>query len=66
MTNGEWQSRNLWDAWHAFWERDRGAEAPGDESDDLVALWLRAKGRNRALSMVLTYSDPLGRYRSEG
>ena len=31
----------------------------GDESDDPVALWLRAKVRNRIVSMVLTYSDPV-------
>ena len=44
----------------ATWVDEDGSEALGDESDDPVALWLRAKVRNRVVSMVLTYSDPLG------
>ena len=44
----------------ATWNDEDGSEAPGDESDDPVALWLRAKVRNRVVSMVLTYSDPPG------
>lgn len=63
MTHDERHSRNMW---HAFWERDKGTEALGDELDDLVALWLRAKGRLRVVLMECTYSDPLGPYWSEG
>ena len=44
----------------ATWDDEDGSEGPGDESDDPVALWLRAKVRSRVVSMVLTYSDPLG------
>ena len=44
----------------ATWDDDDGSGDPGDESDDPVALWLRAKVRHRVVSMVLTYSEPLG------
>ena len=43
----------------ATWDDEDGSEGAGDEPDDPVALWLRAKVRNRVVSMVLTYSDPV-------
>lgn len=44
----------------ATWVDGDGFEAPDNESDDLDVLWLQAKARNRGVSMMLTYSDPLG------
>ena len=46
----------------ATWNDDDRSEDPDGESDDPVALWLRAKVRHRVVSMVLTYSEPLGPY----
>ena len=39
---------------------DTLCEAPDDELDHLVALWLRAQRRLRVAKMAPIYSDPLG------
>ena len=43
----------------ATWDDEDGSGDAGDEPDDPVALWLRAKVRNRVVLMTLTYSDPV-------
>ena len=44
------------------WSWEDETESVDGESDDPIALWFRAKAQMRVLSMVLTYSDPLGRH----
>ena len=41
------------------WKEDGGVEGEIEEMDDLVVPWLCARAQMRAMSMLLTYSDPL-------
>ncbi len=42
------------------WDSIGGSRAADRETDDPVVLWFQVKAEMRVVSMVLTYSDPLG------
>ena len=44
------------------WDGIEGSSAADRETDDPVVLWFQVKAKMRVLSMVLTYSEPLGPY----
>ena len=44
------------------WSGENETGSIDGESDDPIVLWFRAKAQMRVLSMVLTYSAPLGRH----
>lgn len=44
------------------WNVIDGSTVADRETDDLVVLWFQVKAQMRVLSMVLTYSEPLGPY----
>ena len=44
------------------WDGIEGCSAADRETDDPVVLWFQVKAKMRVLSMILTYSKPLGPY----
>ena len=44
------------------WNEEDKSESSDERTDDVIALWFRTKAELRSISLLLTYSDPLGRH----